>query len=472
MYTFGLFFGLLMLPALSQSDLAVTQLPESFYAISSCLPYTLLLKPPNSTGTLSDSEQQNGSISINAEPSVAECLVATLDDGILTLSANGSFTSNQSIQITVTAAQNESLTFILNAGPGDVILSPGFSPPSLSMIATGTGSIYAYGIMTPQIRVVETGINTVFVNGSYETAHLTLSGASKAYLSGVNPENGTVTVSAVDISSAWIQGGPGTAITGSTGNLGKVLYTDGMCNVTPETSPLLGLVPSGLSCIQSTSSQGLVYTPSWTCGVNVSVQGTCAAPGGTKVPLNITNATAAGGVVPSSSQQPAAGNNSVSNSTSNATTSISPPSMTNSTTNTSGTIFSSFFNNTSSQSPGSSTAMINQSGEVMGALNASTVGQPSMTNLSLNNTGDQSNVTEGNSSTNNSSEATTGNDAPPPASGPAGPFTSSSVSFGSSSSQASSAASSSSYSAGPGGGSVTAITSIPCAEPGPHTIMF
>jgi hypothetical protein len=47
-------FYISVVPSLCRSDLTVTQLPSSFYAISSCLPYALLLRPPNTTGLISE----------------------------------------------------------------------------------------------------------------------------------------------------------------------------------------------------------------------------------------------------------------------------------------------------------------------------------------------------------------------------------------------------------------------------------
>ncbi|GFH31464.1 uncharacterized protein HaLaN_30521, partial [Haematococcus lacustris] len=144
-----------------------------FYAVRSCVPFTVFIAAPNNAST-----DGNGTLVIDADEDVIDnidvsgrtCLSArvlsrpsitvsvpsqvSLSNGVLALSISDGFETNNSIKCTITPGNSSGLSHVQNFGIGDLVVGPGFSASRFTVASTGVGNTYVFGLTSGTARVI------------------------------------------------------------------------------------------------------------------------------------------------------------------------------------------------------------------------------------------------------------------------------------------------------------------------------
>ncbi|KAJ9509684.1 hypothetical protein QJQ45_011323 [Haematococcus lacustris] len=300
-----------------------------FYAVRSCVPFTVLIAAPSNA-----SSDGNGVLLIDADVDVIQRISVSLSNGVLALSVTDDFVTNSTIKCTITPGNASGLSYVQNFGIGDLVVGPGFRSSQFSVSSTGIGSTYVFGLTTSTVRVVSTGSSTVLLNGNVgEGGSLEVGGTSKVYLTGSIA--GTLAVTLGGISTTYIQGTtselltgwhpetgkrvaaawPGgiwgaeplkgypcslavehmrrTAIQGSVDGLAKVLYTAGTCSIKSPFQSIFGINVFGDPCTKVQAGSAPTFSPVWSCGLKVDGQSSCqsaAVPEASPAPVVTSSA--------------------------------------------------------------------------------------------------------------------------------------------------------------------------------------
>ncbi|KAG2440060.1 hypothetical protein HXX76_004174 [Chlamydomonas incerta] len=280
--------------ATSNATVAGATLPGDVTAVRSCLPFSILILPANTTSggnstagggsggsssgsSSSDSGGGNATIVMSAEPGVINATDITYSeaDGILALSLSQGYVTRHVIDLTITTANASSLRYVQNFGPGNIVVGPGFNVSDFSAAATSIGGVLVQGLTAGHAYITNTGTGTVALNGSLSGADVTAGGTAKVYLAGST--SGRVAVSLDGISTTWVQGGGDTSITGTANGLAKVVYTAGSCSVQSAFQSFFGVSIFGDPCQRASSSPSVTFSPAWSCGQRVEGQSSCPA---------------------------------------------------------------------------------------------------------------------------------------------------------------------------------------------------
>ncbi|KXZ46788.1 hypothetical protein GPECTOR_40g522 [Gonium pectorale] len=279
---------------------AGASLPGDVTAIRSCLPYNILIVPGGGAAGAPPAEAPapgmnltadgasgggagrggNATIVMDADFDVinATDISYSQTDGILALSLAQGYVTNRIINLTIITAAKTSLRYVQNFGPGNIVVGPGFSPEDFSVAATTIGGVLVTGLNTSRAYITNTGTGTVALNGTFGGADIVAGGTSKVFLAGRT--SGNVTVAVDGISTTWIQGSEGTAISGTANGLAKVLYTAGSCSVETAFKSIFGVSVFGDPCQRASAGSNPTYNPSWSCGQRVDGRSACPADTG------------------------------------------------------------------------------------------------------------------------------------------------------------------------------------------------
>ncbi|KAL6765261.1 hypothetical protein V8C86DRAFT_1034806 [Haematococcus lacustris] len=259
--------------ATSSDDTFGTATLPPFYAVRSCVPFTVFIAAPTNAST-----DGNGTLVIDADEDVIDNIDVSLSNGVLALSISDGFETNNSIKCTITPGNSIGLSHVQNFGIGDLVVGPGFSASRFTVASTGVGNAYVFGLTTGTARVISMGSSTVLLNGNVsDGGSLEVGGTSKVYLTGAI--GGTLAVNLGGISTTYVQGLPGTAIKGSVEGLAKVLFTAGTCSVQSPFQSILGS-PFGDPCTRVQAGGAPSFTPSWSCGLQVEGESQCTSGAG------------------------------------------------------------------------------------------------------------------------------------------------------------------------------------------------
>lgn len=249
--------------------------PKPFFAVRSCLPITILIKPPDANTVAG-----NGTVTIRAEQNVIDGISVAVDDGVLVLSTQQSFRTSHIINVTITAASASNLSYVQNLGSGNIVVAPGFNVSEFWVTSQSLGAVYVYGLTALSIQTIANGFSTIFANGTFSAVGVTASDNSKVLLTGLKA-NGKATINADGIATIWIQGGEGSQISGNADQLARVYYTNGTCNLSNTLFSIFGIVSIfGDPCRQIVSTDSLPsLSPSFSCGLIVAGQSDCSGTG-------------------------------------------------------------------------------------------------------------------------------------------------------------------------------------------------
>eukprot|EP00879_Flechtneria_rotunda_P000060 GHRR01000092.1.p1 GENE.GHRR01000092.1~~GHRR01000092.1.p1 ORF type:complete len:513 (+),score=130.15 GHRR01000092.1:181-1719(+) len=297
----------------------VDQTVPAFNGVRSCLPFNVLIIP--ATGAASQSatagNTTEGRITIEADYNVINSTVATVDDGILTLSLAGGFESQQPINFTITTpSSGQQLRYVANYGSGLLVLGPGLNTSVLRVAAPTVGQVQVVNATARSLIFSSSGVLSSSISGAFQQASFSTSVAtgSIAFQSSTAV---SVTVDLSGITTLLANVPTGSSIAGRAGGLSKVQYTRGTCSVTSDV-PLVFPAPSifgqqgfgfgslpGGSIFSNSKCQQVraadlqpvfrgAQEPQWTCGTIVDGQLSCQGPlVNESVPItwNTTNVT-------------------------------------------------------------------------------------------------------------------------------------------------------------------------------------
>ena len=143
-------------PQVNQTLAYVNETVPSFYAIRSCLPFTVLVKPETSTSA-SGEAPQGGRIEMLADYYVVNATQAAVSNGILSLSLMRGFETNWPVQVTVYTSPSRQLRYAANFASGTLIIGPGLNVSSFEIGNNGVGRVLAYGLTAEALRINSTG---------------------------------------------------------------------------------------------------------------------------------------------------------------------------------------------------------------------------------------------------------------------------------------------------------------------------
>ncbi|GAB4814008.1 hypothetical protein N2152v2_001054 [Parachlorella kessleri] len=212
-----------------------TQTLPAFNAISLCMPINLYVVP-NTTANATYS------ITIEAEPQVADAITYSVTNGTsngtsngttngtLSLGTAGKYRSALPVKVTVSLPA-DALQRIDHHGVGaEVFVGPGFNVSNFTAYSSqSAGDLTVLNMTSAVVNLTLAGVGGVYLTGSFGTVDLEAGSTGNAYIVGVN---GTVNLSLGGTSKAYIQPGLSSAkISGVAGFINGVEYTQGTCSV-------------------------------------------------------------------------------------------------------------------------------------------------------------------------------------------------------------------------------------------------
>jgi hypothetical protein len=143
-------------PQVNQTLAYVNATIPSFYAIRSCLPFTVLVRPESYTGP-PGTDARDARIEILADYYVVNATQASVSNGILALSLLHGFETNWPVQITVYTSPSRQLRYAANFASGTLVIGPGLNVSSFEVGNTGVGRVLAYDLTAEALRINSTG---------------------------------------------------------------------------------------------------------------------------------------------------------------------------------------------------------------------------------------------------------------------------------------------------------------------------
>lgn len=119
-----------------------------FNTIVSCVPFNILVSPS------SDNTTYSVTTALNAQVDAA--LRFRVQNQTLYVGFNRSFDSPEVIKVNITMPASQ-LWSVTNYGLGDVYLNPGFSTDNTTLLARGTGRLFARGLNTTALNITSSG---------------------------------------------------------------------------------------------------------------------------------------------------------------------------------------------------------------------------------------------------------------------------------------------------------------------------
>lgn len=203
------------LPPLEQTTIEL----EPFSTIHDCLPFNLKVEPVDTA---------DYQLSIEAEAPLLESVSHSIEDGVLYLGISEGFNTSRVIKVVV-YLPSDALETVMSASTSHLVVSAGFSVPSLTVSTSGLASIRVFDIEVEDLVMEGADSSTIFVQGEVSSARVDVSGTSRAYLYGVEE---SIEVHADGIGRVFVDAANNEVeITGRLSALGRVYSTGGQCSV-------------------------------------------------------------------------------------------------------------------------------------------------------------------------------------------------------------------------------------------------
>jgi hypothetical protein len=239
---------------------------KPFNTVQACLPFNVLIAP--------SPDAKSYDIVVDADQAVKDSLRAGVDaSGTLSLVVSGSFSTNNSIKVTVRLPANQLLGVTTSSAVGaDVVVSGAFRASGpFSVVNNGASSLSILGLSAPTVNINNPGAGQLLLKGSFGSVSLTNTGAGTAYISGVNT---SVDLNVGGVGNVYVDAAnDAVKITGQAGmaSLATVTYNRGQCSLSSQFGSIFGS-----PCKQAavTLPSGTIY---WTCGL--TLQGTFGCQG-------------------------------------------------------------------------------------------------------------------------------------------------------------------------------------------------
>ncbi|KIY97931.1 hypothetical protein MNEG_10034, partial [Monoraphidium neglectum] len=289
--------------AANETLVSVDQPIPSFFAIRSCVPFSILVLPskappagaPGSPGA-NASAAGAARVLFNASGDVINGTNATVADGVLAIQLAHGFETHLPIQLIVYTDPARPLSYAAAYGSGDVVVGPGAANGSAFEAAGGGGGgrVIATGVDVQRVVITSSGTSGHHVHGSFDTARVRASGIGVTGLNSSRPAQvaarlGGITTLVADVPD-------GSSINGTADGLSKVVYADGQCNVQSATPlfrfpSIFGSAPMGAGaggggglfdtnkCTkvapEAIGARAPLPATTWTCGIIVDGQTFC-----------------------------------------------------------------------------------------------------------------------------------------------------------------------------------------------------
>lgn len=192
---------------------------QAFSAISDCLPLNLKVEP---------STDDNYSLTVEAEEGLLDVVDARVRNGVLTLGLTDGLETERVIKVTVKVPQG-ALQRIMKSSTSVLVVAPGLDVERLTVMTEGVAAVRVFDANIDDLIVEATGSSIVFAEGRIRRARFDVSGTARAYCYGLRSE---AEVFAEGIGRVFIDAqNPNVVVSGNVEALGRVLITQGDCNI-------------------------------------------------------------------------------------------------------------------------------------------------------------------------------------------------------------------------------------------------
>lgn len=237
---------------------------EDFSSLSYCAPFNVRVVPE-----VSGDEYY---VLIEAERDVLDAVLTQVDEnGVLWIGTSGNFTTNQTIEMTIVAPDTaiKSIRHVgANAG---MYIEGGVRADEFDLtVGGGAHQLYLNSASIDYLRVDMSGLASVVVTGNISRVNVTSNAIGALHVSKVS-ERMDVLLSG--LAAIFVDSTEDAIIRGSVTGLGRVTYSNGLCDVQSSFFHVPGF--SLPICFKRAEIAVPGAQPYWTCGLSVKGNFTC-----------------------------------------------------------------------------------------------------------------------------------------------------------------------------------------------------
>lgn len=237
---------------------------EAFNSLSYCAPFNVRVVPE-----VSGDEYY---VLIQAEQDVLDAVLTQVDEnGELWIGTSGNFTTNQTIEMTV-VAPDTAIKGIRHVGANaGMYIEGGIQADEFSLsVGGGAHQLYMNSASIDYLRVDMSGLASVVVTGNLSRVNVTSNAIGALHLSKVLER---MDVDLSGLAAIFVDSAEDAVIQGSVTGLGRVTYSNGLCDVQSSFFHVPGF--SLPICFKRDGIAVPGAQPYWTCGLSVKGNFTC-----------------------------------------------------------------------------------------------------------------------------------------------------------------------------------------------------